>query len=175
MIELVVGAVVAVLLLFALITAAMVRVSRERVRRAWGDVAAAVDARAAVAERMAASVRAYAGEGPEVKDLAARAAVVAAAPVEARERAELAMVGTWQRILTLVAEYPELQGDPAFRHLYGSLKESQARTEQTVATYDLRARRLNRRMKSRVMRVAVTMLRTAPAPDFDPGDPLARR
>jgi hypothetical protein len=175
LVEVVVGSVVAAVVLFGLVTTTIVRVSRERLARAWTAVEAAVDARAAVAGRMAAVVAAYAGDGPEVTELAARAAAKPTAAVRQRQVAELALVATLRRTFTLVVQYPELEGDPEFRGLQGQLDAAQGRIESSMDTYARSARRLNRRVKTRTLRAAATMLRCPVAPDFDAGDPLARR
>jgi hypothetical protein len=162
-------------LLFAMVSANVVRGSRERVARAWTEVEAAVDARASVAGRMARAVGAYAGDLPEVTELAERAAAAAAARVEDRESAELALVAALRQVLRLVAQYPELQGDPTYRDLQGQLDEVQGRVTKALGAYASCAQRLNKRVETRSLRPAAAALRCAAAAAFDPGDPVAPR
>jgi hypothetical protein len=165
----------AVVVLFALITGGLVRLSRVRVARAWATVETAIDARASVAGRLARAVGAFTGDGPEVAGLIDDAAATAGAPVEERESVEQRLVATLRRLFALVTQYPELQGDPTYRDLQGQLEQAQHRVESSLAAYAPSAQRLNRRVAARALRPAAAVMRCAPAPAFDPGDPVARR
>ena len=162
----------ALVLVFLLGVTALVRSARGVVASSWGELQAAIDARAAAAREVGHVVGAYAGDGPEVSALSDAAGACQQASVDQREAAQQELLKRLRRVLALVTEYPELAGGATFREVRTALDRAQAAVVEASAAYEAAAARLNRRLERRILRPGSALLRCAPAPSFEAGGPI---
>lgn len=165
----VVGAVVAAVVVFIGVSAALLGVARARVSRTWQALDDAIEERRTLAERLGDVVRSYVGDDGALRQLAAASTASAEAAGAGRGTAELQFVGALRGVVALATEYPELRGDPAYSDLSDALERAERSVEVTAEAYGRHAVRLNRRRRRLALRPTAALLRVRPAPAFDPG------
>jgi hypothetical protein len=144
------------------------RPARDRVRASWAGVEKAVSAQAAVARSFGEFVRSYIGTGPCLDHLSAALAIVRDASDADQEQAERALVEAIREVDDEAIQWPELQGDPAFRELHRRLDTASERVEVASVDYGRERQLLHRLLEVGALLPAAVLLRILPAPAFNP-------